>query len=314
MSFRQCCRLRAAVAVLATVVALAGCASGSSLAVAPQTGTVRVYNAGQVEDWPAQFVHRDLPGVAFTGPFSKQLWDLGHRLLPFHCFWLDPSGSPTRVTLMGLIKATADKNGKGLFGGRLSPADIAIAQNDGSRLEVIFINSIMTEAQGDPARVQQLLNASLEHDTKCLRIELVDLQLRVRLNQENKALVSDETGQQIAITIAPRPDYTRKNMHWIETHAASVRDVRRIYEDIAAKLTTRLARSVPRVAAPSPVPPQRDLPGLPQQKTRPTPVPTAFSGRITANTAPLQEIERQAENALKEIREACLRTARIGCG
>lgn len=312
MSAGRLRRSLASGAVVAFAAIAAGCAASGSLGVPAQTGTVRIYVAGRLADWPARFVDYNHPDTALLAPFSKRLFDLGHWIPPHHCYYLDAKGEPSRLTLMGLIKATTDKNGKGLFGGRLSPADIAVALNDGQRLADIFVSAILSEAQGDPARVQQLLNASLEHDTKCLRVELRSLEIKAKLDRENKSLTVDENGRQVVVNNEPQPGYQRKLLYWIGEHENGVRQLRQTYGDIAAQLTNRLARSAPRVATPAPVP-SRHAPGVPQPKAGPVPA-TAYSGRITANTAPLQEIEREAAATLKKLKDHCLLTANIQCG
>jgi hypothetical protein len=309
----QARRSLANAAVVACATAVAGCATGGSLDAPSQTGTIRIYVASQLTDWPARFVSYNHPDAELLAPFSKRLFDLGHWIPPYHCYYLDTKSEPSRVTLMGLIKAAIDKNGRGLFGGRLSQADVAIAHNNSQRLADIFIAAILSEAQGDPARVQQLLDASLEHDTRCSRVELRYLEIKAKLDLENKSLTVDENGRQVVVNNEPQPGYQRKLLYWIGEHENGVRQLRQTYDLIAGQLTTRLARSVPRVTIPPPAVARRELQVPPQRRPHPAPA-QAHSGRITLNTAPLQEVEREAAATLKKLKDHCLLTATIQCG
>lgn len=294
------------------MLALTGCAANTSLGVPSATGTVRIYQAGQLMDWPAQHVFWNHPSSGFKGPFSKQLWDLGHRIPVFHCYYLREDGSPTRITLMGLVKATADKNTRGLFGGRFSQQDANVSLHDGGRIESVLTESILRDAQGDPARVQQLVNQSLAHDLNCLRQELDQMRTMAELYRENKALVMDEAGRQIVIGVEPERGYYRKLLYWLGEHENGVRELSRTYELLANQLTSRLARASPRVAAlpRETSPPHRPAPTpAPTKAALPPPQPV----RITVDTAPLRAHERETAEAIKALKANCLLYAKIDC-
>lgn len=316
------------------MLALSGCAvSNTQLASSGGNGTVALYQAGQLVHWQAQHVNWAHPTNADAMPLSKTLWTAGHRVPEFHCYFMDDSGEPTRITLLAVQMAIRHRIGTGRVAQLLPQSAIQSGSDDGAFGERLFADAIWRISGGSRPRIEALLKEAVNHDANCLTRERKHIAARYALLRQSMVPARDLEGRPGVIMVDPNDPNMRRVTRNLATSLQQqhqhVNAVIGIYGFIAEDLSQRLGGSL-QVAAREPTPP-RELPQAAPHISAPTPMPlpkeTAravpprreasvaipASARVAVDLAPLQREAAETLAALQLAKSMCLDKASREC-
>lgn len=319
---------------------LGACANNGQLLAPGTPGTIQVYSGDKLTPWPAQFISWDHPANAESMPISKRLWDAGYKIPETHCYLMDESGEPTRLSLLGLWNAAQQGHGVGKISELVPDGALAAARGDFDRIMRIYTEAVWRSSKGSQSQIEAILRDAVNNDATCLRMERNWVQRRVQLLEEYKAPVRDLDGRPGIATInqqdPKRRGQIRQGIQLLEEHDTLVKNVIRSYGYVVQALAPRLAAARPSAPSPPeplatrPTPEQAPAPAVPssqgaavpnktaapsrKDRTRPVKVSSRLATkRIVLDTTPLLKESEETQAELHKIRQLCLSRAAIDC-